>query len=63
MVSIGADSFAGQAEDVVAAVRHYAHDPYARREIGGEDEHARLLRALGATAPYPHDAGLGPPAA
>jgi hypothetical protein len=43
MVSIGADSFAGQAEDVVAAVRHYAHDPYARREIGGEDEHARLV--------------------
>lgn len=51
LVSMGADSFAGEGEDVVAAIRLYAADPEARRRIGGEEEHGRLLRVLGETAP------------
>jgi hypothetical protein len=63
VVSIGADSFAGEGEDVVAAIRHYAAEPDARRRIGGTEEHGRLLRVLGETAPEAEVAGLGPPAA
>lgn len=63
LVSLGADSFAGEGEDLVAAIRNYAADPDARRRIGGEDEHGRLLQALGETDPHAQVAGLGPPAA
>jgi hypothetical protein len=49
VISVSADSFAGDGEDVVAAIRYYAADGDARRRIGGEDEHGRLLRALDET--------------
>lgn len=46
VVSVGADTFTGEGEDVVAAVRRYAGDSAGRSRIGTEDEHGRLLRAL-----------------
>jgi len=58
VVSVAADSFAGEGEDVAAAIRRYAGDPDARRRIGGEEEHGRLLRALGETDPQSEVAGL-----
>ena len=63
VISVGADTFTGVGEDVVAAIRYYAADHDARRRIGGEEEHGRLLRALGETAPPTGVAGLGPPSA
>jgi hypothetical protein len=46
-LTAGADSFAGEGEDVVAAILRYRDEPERRRAIGGEEEHARLLRELG----------------
>ena len=37
-VSVPADSFAGEGEHVVAAIRHYAADGVARRRIGSADD-------------------------
>jgi hypothetical protein len=62
VVSVGADSFAGKGEDVVAAIQHYAADAGARRNIGSEDERDRLLRVLGETDPQAEEARFGPPA-
>ena len=58
VISVGADTFTGEGEDVVAAIRYYAADPDARRRIGGQDEHGRLLRALGETGSATGLAGL-----
>jgi hypothetical protein len=58
VVSIAADSFAGEGEDVVAAIRRDATDSAARCWIGGEEEHGRLLQALAETDPHPGVAGL-----
>jgi hypothetical protein len=49
----GADTFAGVGEDVAAAILRYRDEPERRRHIGGEEEHARLLRELGEAAPRP----------
>lgn len=57
-VSVPADSFAGEGEDVVAAIRQYAADAVARRRIGSADEHDHLLRALGESDPVAQVAGL-----
>jgi len=46
-VSFKANAFAGEAEDIVRAIRRYHGDARRRRSIGGADEHARLLRELG----------------
>jgi len=48
-LSVGADTFAGEAERVVEAIRRYRDDPERRRSIGGEQEHARLMREIGET--------------
>ena len=58
VVSVPADSFAGEGEDVVDAIRQYAADTAARRRIGSADEHDHLLRALGETGPAAQVAGL-----
>jgi len=62
VASIGADSFAGAGEDVVAAICRYAADPEGRRNIGAQEEHRRLLHMLGETDPQVEDAHLRPPA-
>ena len=49
-LTVGADTFAGEGEDVVAAILRYRDEPDRQRAIGGEEEHARLLRELGETA-------------
>jgi len=46
-VATAADAFAGEGEDVVAAIERYRDEPDRRRAIGSEQEHARLLRELG----------------
>jgi hypothetical protein len=56
--SVPADSFDGEGEDVVAAIRQYAADSVARRRIGSADEHDHLLRALGESDPVAQVAGL-----
>ena len=43
---VGADTFAGEGEDVVAAIRAYRDDPERRRHIGSEEELARLHTLL-----------------
>jgi hypothetical protein len=48
-VSFGADAFAGEAEDVVKAIKHYKRNARRRRRIGSAEEHAQLLRELGET--------------
>ena len=48
-LTVGADTFAGEAEDVVAAILRYRDEPRRRRAIGSEEEHARLLEELGDT--------------
>lgn len=50
---VGADTFAGEGEDVVAAIRRYRDEPDRRRAIGGEHEHARLTRDLGEVTAAP----------
>lgn len=50
---VGADTFAGEAEGVVEAIKRYKRDARARRSIGGEAEHARLLHELGETTTPP----------
>jgi len=50
-LTVAADTFAGEAEDVVTAIRRYRDAPERRRHIGGEPEHARLLRDLGEAVP------------
>jgi hypothetical protein len=50
-VSFKADGFAGEAEDVVSAIKRYQRDARRRRAIGSEEEHARLLRELGEATP------------
>jgi hypothetical protein len=52
-LTVGADTFAGEAEDVVEAIKRYKRDARARRSIGGEEEHARLLHELGETTTHP----------
>jgi hypothetical protein len=61
VVSVPADSFAGEGEDVVTAIRRYAAEPDARRGIGGEGEYGRLLRTLGETDQGAEVAGLPAP--
>ena len=43
-VSFKADAFAGEAEDIMRAIKRYQGDARRRRSIGSEDEYARLLR-------------------
>ena len=50
-VSFKADAFAGEAEDVVSAIKRYQRDARRRRAIGSAEEHARLLRELGEATP------------
>ena len=45
-VSFKADAFAGEAEDIMRAIKRYQGDARRRRSIGGEDEYARLLREV-----------------
>jgi hypothetical protein len=52
-VSFAAGAFAGGADAVVAAIERYRGDAKRRRRIGEEDEHARLLRELGAAPARP----------
>ena len=43
-VSFKADAFAGDAEDIMRAIKRYQGDARRRRSIGSEDEYARLMR-------------------
>jgi hypothetical protein len=52
-VSFKADTFAGEAEAILRAIKRYQGDARRRRSIGDGDEHARLLRELGRTAARP----------
>ena len=45
-VSFKAGAFAGDAEDIMRAIKRYQGDARRRRSIGGEDEYARLLREV-----------------
>ena len=49
-VSFKADAFAGEAETILRAIKRYQGDARRRRAIGTEEEHARLLREIGASA-------------
>jgi hypothetical protein len=49
-LTVGAETVAGEPEDVVNAIRRYQRDARRRRAIGSEEEHARLLRELRETA-------------
>jgi len=49
-LTIGADTFAGEAERVVDAIRRYRDEPERRRQIGSEQEHARLMGEIGEAA-------------
>jgi hypothetical protein len=47
VADVKADAFAGEAEDLVRAIKRYQRDARRRRSIGDDDEHARILRELG----------------
>jgi hypothetical protein len=49
-VSFKAAAFAGEAEDIVQAIKRYQRDARRRRSIGTEQEHARLLGERSARA-------------
>ena len=49
-VSFKASAFVAEAADIVRAIERYRRDARRRRSIGTDEEHARLLRALGQTA-------------
>lgn len=50
-LTVGAETFAGEPEEVVNAIRRYQRDARRRRAIGSEEEHVRLLRELGRATP------------
>ena len=49
-VSFKADAFAGEADDIIHAIKRYQRDARRRRAIGSEQERARLLGERSAPA-------------
>ena len=49
-VSFKADAFAGEAGDIIHAIKRYQRDARRRRAIGSKQEHARLLGERSARA-------------